>query len=386
MRAKRVAIIGAGASGVFSALFVKKYHPEYEVELFEKEGKLARKLGATGNGHCNILAKTLSSERYSSSFVEPIFKEFPLNRLKTELESLPLPLMERKEGIYPLSYSAPTLVSLLEKLLFASKAKLHLGVRILDYLPGRAGYRLLTSEGQAGPFDELLIATGGSSTPRLGSDGSFFDLLGRHGYKINVPRPALSPIIVKDGGLGVLKGVRHQVKARLEMPGGVPYSEDGEILFRNDGLSGILAFNLSSILTWDDAWDSSLLHLDLFPDIDLESLAGKIAVSQARGLVLPVGIFEEKLADYLASRSKKEGKAVPELAKDLTFRPLKPSGFEESQVTHGGVALEEIDERLSSRRERGIYLLGEILDVDGLCGGYNLSWAIATALKVALGI
>lgn len=378
-----IGIVGGGASGLFAALFLSKNRPDWKISVFDKEERIGRKLFATGNGHCNILAKELDGEKYSDpAFASSLFKNFPFGKLKEALEENGLFLSERKEGIYPISYSASVFTNTLIETLRKRRVAIKPATRIEDYEASSNGVRLCFPDGSSRSFDRVVIAVGGRSSPRLGSDGSFARVMEKHGYVLCGPVPGLAPIAVSEGGLGQLKGIRHEALLSLNSPA-CSFLESGEVLFKNDGLSGIVVFNLSSFLSWHDLWGKAFLSLDLFPNFNLgwlEAAVQKAETETGQGIS---SFLERPLADYIGNVAKRSGKSEAFVAKHLIFHPKKPYGWDDSQVTHGGISLDDIDKNFNSKKEPWVSIIGEALNLDGPCGGYNLSFCLASALALS---
>ncbi len=380
----KIGTVGGGAAGLFFALFLSSSHPDWELETYEKEERVGRKILATGNGHCNILNEHPDSDCYSDQRAgEYLSACGGYQGLKEALERQGIYLQKRKEGIYPLTYSAASLLGSLLQILSARKVTFFNGIRVNNYQNDSKGTEVFFDDGSKRHVDFLVISTGGKSAPRLGSDGSFWSVLSSHGYSVSKPSPALTPIKVKETGLGVIKGIRHRAVVSIVVEGSPVFEEEGEILFKEDGLSGIVAFNASSFLTWKELWGKSSLILDLFPDTAESELLFMERNARKLGARPLETIVEKNLAAYLSKRSQREGKPTVSLLKKLPFSPLCSYGFDDSQVTHGGVDLDDVDLACRSRIENGVGILGEALNVDGKCGGYNLTWALGTAYLLA---
>lgn len=379
----KIGIVGGGAAGLFFALFLSYLHPDWHIEIYEKEERVGRKILATGNGHCNLLNENPAPEYYSDELVGSYFASCGYETLCKALEEQGIYLQKRKEGIYPLTYSAASLLTYLLDVLAARKVVFFTGFKVIDYVKSTTGADVLLDHDTKRHVDFLAISTGGKSSPKLGSDGSFFSVLAKHGYQVANPVPALSPIKTKEVGLGILKGVRHRSLVSIVFKGRSVYQEEGEILFKEDGLSGIVAFNASSFLTWKGLWNSSAVVLDLFPersDAEIKEMEKRARRLGGRPLET---IVEKNLATYILKRSEREKKEPVALLKNLVFHPSCSYGFNDSQVTHGGVSLDDVDLVCHSKIEDGIGIIGEALNVDGKCGGYNLTWALATAYLLA---
>lgn len=379
----KIGIVGGGAAGLFFALFLSSLQPDWHIEIYEKEERAGRKILATGNGHCNILNENPAPECYSDPLAGKYLAICGYETLHRALEEEGIYLQKRKEGIYPLTYSAASLLAYLLDVLSSRKVVFFTGFKVIDYVKNANGADVLLNHDTKRHVDFLVVSTGGKSSPKLGSDGSFFSVLSKHGYHIENLVTALSPIKVKEVGLGILKGVRHQSLVSIVSKGRSLYEERGEILFKEDGLSGIVAFNASSFLSWKRLWNSSAVVLDFFPD----RTEGEIKKMEMRARSLggrPLEtIVEKNLAAYILKRSEREKKDPVAMLKNLAFHPSSSYGFNDSQVTHGGVVLDDVDLACHSRIEDGVGIIGEALNVDGKCGGYNLTWALATAYLLA---
>ena len=384
----KVGIIGAGASGIYSALLIKKKHPSWEVLIFEKESKVGRKLLATGNGHCNLLNASLSPSLFNHPEIISRYLElYPYKKLLDAIHSFGIMTMEVGNGVYPLTYSAASFVHVLEDSLKRFSVRLLLNTKVIDYQKNEQNVTIFTDNGDF-CVDYLLISAGGESSPNLGSDGSLFPTFQKHGYQISSLRPGLCPIVVKEKRfLGSLAGVRHTCSASLLKNGKLLAKEDGEFIYKSDGLSGICIFNLESVILRDAGKDKFEIVIDLFPGMDLkEDLYNSYSVLTDHFLdaILPKELEKEALRQFEKEHITKND--LPLFEKTLhrfhyTFESSYP--FKNSQVTIGGVSFEEVSFSLLSKKEPNVYFLGEVLDMDGLCGGNNLSWALLSALIVS---
>lgn len=376
-----VGIIGSGAAGLYLAIFLKKNNPYLEITVFEKEEKLAKKLYATGNGHCNLLNKKLLPNKYNHpEFMKSFLHNFDYETLKKELSSLGIALLENDNYVYPLSFHAGTYVQYLLSLAKSLDVEFKNITKISNYSKGKDGYLI----DEYGHFDKLIIATGGASSPNLGSDGSFFEILKKHGYSIEPLRPGLTPLRVKEK-VGVLQGIRHKALVKAFNDNKQVFAEEGEVLFKKDGISGIVIFNAESAIYRSQIIKNPRVSIDLFPDFSFYALCDVLSrAKQANPENYLSSVLVGPLAKYVLSISgNHEIENIANNLKRLSFSIDGPYGFVDSQVTIGGVSLNEITPFLESKKERGLYFAGEVLDVDGDCGGYNLSWALISALMIS---
>ncbi len=374
-----VGIIGGSIGGLYAAIATKTKHPDYTVYVIEQNDRLLKKIYATGNGHCNLLNADLKAERYSHpEWIQSFLDRYPFERLSLYLEQLGIPLLRKGDLVYPLSYSAGSFCHYLIELVDQLGIKVFLNEKVIDY-----GKWLIKTDKGTHPYDRLIFAFGGKSQSNLGSDGSLFPVLEEHGYTIEPLKPGLGPIKTKQKTKG-LKGVRHEALVKAyDARDKLVFAEAGEALFKEDGLSGIVIFNLSSHLVRFGG-NRFRIVLDLFPsysenELEKRAQANKIDGAYAYTLVeYPLGI-------YVRNRLKNPDglKGFCKALKNLSFDFEGFYPFASSQVTIGGVCLSDVTSELASKKENGVYFIGECLDVDGDCGGYNLSWCLISALTVS---
>lgn len=375
----RIAIVGAGASGLFLARALS--HKGLDVVLFEHKESVGKKLMATGNGRCNLLNKGLSANAYNNpSFLAPLIEEFPYSRLREVVEKdWGVPLYEIAEYVYPASLSAIAFGNYLRGSL---DAEIRLGSKIGGYRPDEEGVALF-HDGIRERFDEVVFATGGMSAPKFGSDGSLLKVFLEHGYGIAEMRPGLTPVFVEEKeGLKSISGTRIKALVRLLEQKQLVFEEEGEVLFRKDGISGIVIFNMSSYIARRSLSDPVL---EIIP---LPFLKGDRAAMLSRWKNSSPGhylesIFVPTFASYLLERSRRTGVALETLIESIPFHWAGNGGYEESTVTLGGIKTSEISTDFRSIRENHVSFIGELLDIDGICGGFNLSFALMSALKLA---
>jgi predicted Rossmann fold flavoprotein len=387
-------IIGGGASGVYAALLIKKKKPQEEVFLLDKEDKMARKMYATGNGHCNLLNKRLEPRFYSHpEFMGPLLKKYDYAFLRSLLENWGIALHEEGDLVYPESYNAGSYVSFLLELLRKSGVHFILGRALKGYDKKDGGFAVKFADGESYPtlFDRVVIAVGGVSSPNLGSDGSFYPCLREHGYHLLSPEPGLAPLkLFSSSSLKPLAGYRHEAKVTLlDATGKSLYEEEGEILYKDDGISGIVIFNVESVYCRLHRPNDAALALDYFPHEKSDELSSRLLSSyRVNPSFFLSSYFPEAMVSHLlqalglknAALFKEEDIArLVSLLKNERYRIQGPYDFKNSQVTIGGVSLDDLTPSLASKIEKGVAFAGEIVDIDGACGGYNLSWSLLSA-------
>ncbi|MCC8023370.1 MAG: NAD(P)/FAD-dependent oxidoreductase [Clostridiales bacterium] len=387
---KQIAIAGAGASGLLCAINLKQERPDWSVTVLERMSRPGKKLLATGNGRCNLTNLNCAPQRYrGGDFAAPALAQFPPEETIRYLEALGLYTRADSEGrVYPRSNQA---ASVLEVLLRACR-RLHIpiiadtAVERIDITP--AGFTLETG-GQTYPCDTLVLACGGRAAPKLGSDGSGYALLERMGHRIVPQSPALVQLICNAKYPKQLNGLRVRCRVSLEAGAGCLGQEEGEVLFTDYGLSGICIMELSrSIPKVQPARMEAVL--DLLPELPEAELARKLERLMKQypdDESILSGLLAPRLGKLLYRRSDGSAAALASLVKGWRLGVTGTLGFDYAQVTSGGADTAQFDPNtMESRLVKHLYACGELLDVDGACGGYNLQWAWSSALCAAAAI
>jgi len=357
-KSREIAIVGGGISGVFAAIRIKEKHPNFRVSIFERNNKLLRKIYVTGNGKCNFANSGSLVNKYNNeSFVLPIIKEFPFSKISQCFEELGVHYKLVNDLAYPMSESAETVALMLDKKIDELAIDAHLEEKFIDYRDSQ-----LITDKNTYHFDYLIFACGGKSSPQLGSDGSIFNILEKHGYRIIITQPSLCPIKVKENVFSI-EGLRAKANLTLLVDNKSIRQEEGELLFKKDGLSGIGIFNLTHFINMQKSCKKINICVDFAPNI------ANIVPERYIEFVHP------KLANYLCKNNLDIHNTF------FTYKSLYD--FPHSQVTSGGLSVQEVNQNLRSKRDNKVFFIGEILDVDAVCGGFNIMWALASAEKVS---
>ncbi len=368
-----IAIIGGGAAGLLAA--VRLGRAGKNVTLFERGDRLGRKLSATGNGQGNITNLRMGAEYYHTD--EPSLLARLLSRFGAEdtiafFEALGgIFLPDARGRVYPAGRQASAVTDLLRRELARLKTDVRLSAQVTSLKREKNGFSLTSPSGSE-RFSSVLLAAGGCAAPNFGTDGSAFSLVKPLGHSV-LP---LSPVLVqlKCGADEVrgLKGIRADA-ALTVLSGGKPvYSVRGDVLFTESGLSGDAVFRASS---YTEAGDT--VTLDLLPDVSWERLSA--ALERGEGADCLLCVVNNGLGRFLYKKCEGDKCRLAALLKGFPVAVKGTLGFQYAQATRGGVPLSEVTEELESRLAPGLFFAGEILNVDGDCGGYNLQWAFTSA-------
>lgn len=380
-------IIGAGASGLFSAIVAADNGNK--VLIIEKNDSAGKKLLATGNGKCNFTNTHWNSDSFrgDSEFAYDIYKKFDYKKTIEYFEKIGIQCLDKNGYCYPYSRQAKAVCDCLLHKLYKLGVKITTNANVIGINKCDGIFRINTSfNGVEEEFfgRNVLIATGGKSYKSLGSDGSGYELAKGLGHHITRLYPALVKLYVNEN-IKVLEGVRVLADVKLSISG-KEYISSGEIIFGKDSISGIPVFEISRYAAIALAEKKGVsISIDLVPDKDISELENIIDIRKNiisnKTYRLLIGLLNEKIATYLSnSKENEDTKILVRNLKGLKFSVSKPGGFDIAQVTAGGIDTKEISsDTMESKLIKGLYFAGEIVNVDGNCGGYNLQWAWSSA-------
>ena len=395
---KELIIIGGGAAGLSAALTAAKSAPELHIRVLEAQDRAGRKLLSTGNGRCNLTNQNPHPRFYHSQSgkrLKALLRGMDVNRSLDFFRGLGLYCTCDEAGRwYPACRSATMVQELL--LLSVERAKnitLETNCRVARLSAGKKGLSLLTEDNRAFSAGAVILAAGGQAAPRLGGSDSGCTLAQRLGHSIVTPQPCLVPLKCRGGFLRGLKGVRVLCRSSLYNRGKRVAVEDGEIQFTDYGLSGIPALQFSCRLREQPevgidllpGWSAESLHRELERRLRThgaepveDALLGLIHRRVQYALLKELGIPPTAAARTLSGEQR--GRLARTL-KDWRFPVTGTLGWEQAQVSAGGVSLDEVGEDFSSVFEPRLFLAGEVLDVAGDCGGFNLHWAWCSGME-----
>lgn len=366
-------IIGAGASGVVAGISLKQKYPDEDITIIDHLDKPLKKILATGNGKCNLGNSKLNLKNYANAgYIAPIMRRFGYVYQRNFFKEIGVETKLIDNLLYPVSESSITVREALLEELNKENIKLKLEEKLIDYKVNPSKITLITDKNKYF-IDRLIIATGGASSPKLGSDGSIFNILDKHGYSLKPIAPGLVYIRTKEN-TKLLDGTRVKANVKLFKNHTLIHEEKGEVLFKSHGLSGIVIMNISNIIARNSKFNYSI-ELDLLEDYKKKDLENYISLKGEDAFLK--AFLHPNMIKYF-----KENKINPIKVKNLLFKFDSLGDFANSQITIGGIDFIDIKDNLESKREKNVYFIGEVLDVDGPCGGYNLSWAFASALSL----
>lgn len=426
---RQVAVIGGGASGLAAAVAAARCGAE--TTLYEAMTRPGRKLLITGNGRCNLCNKRAGdggayagmNGTDAAELAASVFARFSADKICAFFEEIGVAVRAEGDLLYPRSGQASTVLAALLKEAERLHVKLKYNTRIRSLRRDESSGRWeIGTDGWTYTADAVVLASGSKAAPETGSDGSGYTLAEEAGHHVTRLEPALTGFLINDPRLHLASGARTKARVRLvpgpaeaadagsavrgrtvseEIRESVFAEEDGELQWADDGISGIAVFQLSRVAAHLPEGTPLRLAVDLVPDLTEEELTASLRLMAAHmGEDAQLGqlcaaFTHERVARYIeeisgapdrTSAASAETPGAPDkastaarLLKHLTFPIAGTRGFDRAQTTAGGIFVNEVEpDTLRSRVAEDLYLAGEILDVDGPCGGFNLAWAWAS--------
>lgn len=394
-------ILGGGAAGLCAASYLAD--KGFQVTVLEKLDRVGKKILATGNGRCNLSNTDLNPAYYGSaaSFVQTVYEQTPPGWVASHFVQLGLMTAEESGRIYPRTMAASSVLDVLRAGCAHPNVSILTGQEVIRLLPSRrGGFSVETKSGEGFFAPSVLVAMGGSAAPNMGTDGSGARICQALGHSITGLYPALVQLRCAHPALRSLKGIRVQADLKLLVDGECTAGEYGELLFTDYGVSGVCVFQLSREASPAlERKQNVEIVINFLPEVDDldEWLDTRISMlNETTAQTLFTGALPRLLAQAIlreahiapdtpsSSLSENDRRALLDALSAFTLPVTGTQGFSNAQVTRGGVQLDEVDpETMASRLFGGLYFAGEVLDVDGPCGGYNLHFAFASALTAA---
>lgn len=387
-----IIIIGAGPAGMVAAINAK--NENNNVILIEKNDRVGKKLLATGNGRCNYTNLNLSEDNYSSpSFVKKTIDEFSNEDLINYFSLLGLESTTDGNRVYPITLKANSVLNILIYWLDKKGIDIRSNTEVKEIKKNKNGFDVITSHDKI-EADIVIAAFGGKSMPASGSDGKSFEILKKLGLKITELKPALTQVKLESKYLKHLSGTKVIGKAKLFKGNKEIDERNGEILFTNYGISGPPILDLSVNISEDNFIEVPLINnvdentVDklysryyMLEDFSLEEYLMGIVDKKFIHYIIDYLNLDKKITMNMISMS--DFQKIIEILLKSKFKVIGTTGFKNSQVTRGGVDLSEVNNwDYSSKKFKNLYIIGEALNIDGDCGGYNLHFAFASGYRL----
>jgi predicted Rossmann fold flavoprotein len=410
-------IIGGGASGLASAILAKDRG--VDVAIIEGKERIGKKILTTGNGRCNIsnknvdLMEQLDRNFYHSRSCDDnsylsILKKFSVNDTIDFFNSMGLPLTTLDNGkMYPLSLQASSVVDILRLAIEDRNIPVYTNNKASDIkIAKNTKFKIYTkcdAENNIFESDKIILCAGGKSAQNTGSDGSGYTLSKNLGHTIIPPLPGIVQLKLFYKNLKALSGIKFEGEAHLICENKIIRSELGEVLYTDYGISGPPILQLSSTVA-NKLYNKKdcFIRVDMFPEKTFDELKDMLenhfALFSYRSVSdCLIGIINKKLIPTLLKEADldsihkpvweltwNEKKSIIDLMKNWEFKVIDMNSFNNAQVTSGGVSLKDVNlNTLESKIVPNLYFAGELLDVDGDCGGFNLQWAWSSAYVAA---
>jgi len=396
-----LAIIGGGASGLVGGIFAKRILKDRaKVIILERMDRIGKKLLATGNGRCNFTNMNMSVSDFfgeNPDFVKYALDNFGVYDTLDFFEKLGVYPNEEENGkMYPYSGQASSVLDVLRYELQRIEAEIVTGFKVKSIKHTKTGFKIVPLSGKSINADRVIVAAGGCASPNLGSDGSGFDILRDLGHRVTKLSPALVQLKTDMNIVKGLKGIKFTGNVKMFTEGKFVKEEYGEVLFTDYGLSGPPIFRLSVISAINKKCS---VFLDFMPCLSKKDIFDLLSERKKNLYYLTMenfftGLFNKRIGNAISKKSGIEKLSFPvsmlnkeiiwrmtDNIKEFSFDIIGQNGFNNAQVTAGGVCTREFnDKTMESLKVNGLYACGEVLDIFGNCGGFNLQWAWSSGM------
>lgn len=386
-----VVIIGGGAAGLTAALALNK-----KTIVLERGERVGRKLSATGNGQGNVGNLDINESRYFTfgerRLISSCMQKFPQTEILAFFEKLGFMFCADERGrLYPASKQASSITDLIRYRLEKDQNKRIITGAFVTDITKKGEYFIVTAvlDGEKRLFSakNVILSAGGKAAKNFGSDGNGYLLARKFGHSATNLFPSLVQLKTQTGDIKTLKGQRVGAVVTAYCDNKQIAREKGDVIFTDYGVSGDAVFRISAFVC-DKIEQNITLSLDLMPDCGIEKLVSVLCERTANKAIpageILCGILPNTLGRAVIKRTGNQNPvAVAQTIKNFTLKVTGTAGFDYAQVTKGGIRLSEVSADMQSKKCPGMYFAGEILDVDGQCGGYNLQWAFSSALTAA---
>ena len=387
----KVAIIGGGASGLFSAIELLTGENAFrgeDVVILERNDRLGKKLVATGNGQGNLSNVNLSAQNYSgdsafiSAFIEQVKKLNPvlyLNNLGIITEK------DETGRIYPVSRQANSVLDILRQFLASKNCTVITGFKATKINSCGEEFSIISEKGDEISARKIILAAGGKAAKQFGTDGFSYSLATAFSHKLTPLFPSLVQLKTEKDFIKGLKGIKHNVRLALYDGEKTVKTATGDFLFTDFGVSGNAVFKVSDKV---QTLKNPVLNIDFVPNISENDLITILKRRKEQGFIpkqeMLNGIVHKKLGESIYKTCGEDVLRTAKAVKSLKLKVVGTLGFDYAQITKGGIMTKDIiPETYESKLQKGLYIVGEMLDVDGECGGYNLTFAFTSGIAAA---
>lgn len=395
-----IIIIGGGASGLLAACIAKKQGAK--VTIIERNPRIGKKILVTGNGRCNYTNALTSINDYNQpDFVAYGLSVFNPSRTMAFFSQLGIvPKIEKEGKTYPLSEQASSMIDVFLYELNRLGVEVITEALVYKVLKKNQGFEVLLEDGRRFDSDKVIISTGGKAMPKTGSDGSGYDLAETLGHRIIPAFPSLVKLKLESPYLRHLEGIKMPATVELIHKNQVIQTETGDVLFGNYGISGptILQISRKAMELYNQS-EKVYIKLILLTGISKEQVVERFNNFKDRPVDLSlVGLINKRYISAILkeARINKQNEIVKDLEEkqlnhlidllfDWRFLVKGSKSFHDAQATAGGISVDEINpETMESKIVKGLFFSGEVMDIDGRCGGFNLQWAWSSGYLAGL--
>lgn len=400
MKKQNILIVGGGASGMLAACVAAQNNAH--VTILERNDRIGKKILVTGNGRCNYTNTMANVTDYNNQdFVSYGLSVFNPSRTMDFFKTLGIePKVENEGKAYPLSEQASSIIDVFIYELNRLNVEIITEAKVVSIIRTNRSFTTYLEDGRSFDADKVILATGGKAMPKSGSDGSGYQLAEDLGHKITTVFPALVKLKLESPYLNHLQGIKMPTKVELIYKNQVVGQEEGDILFGNYGISGPTILQLSrKAMDLYTKGEKAYVKLQLVSGLSKTQVINRFNHSKDKAVDFSlVGLIHkryisailkeaniEKQNTLVKDLSEKQLNRLIDLLFDWRFLVRGSKSFNDAQVTAGGVSVEEIDHQtMESKKVKGLYFTGELMDIDGRCGGYNLQWAWSSGYLAGL--
>jgi len=401
----KIAIIGAGAAGIIAAITAKRLNKNLHIDLFDANKGIGKKILASGNGRCNISNSQVTTKNYlgeNPEFVEFALKQFDFKAFEKFCKSIGL-LLDIKETnkVYPLSNEAKSVTNLLELALQELGVNIYLESMISDIEKIEDKFNIKTQEQEYKVYDKVVVSNGLGAAPQLNANESGLNFASKFGHSYNPTYPSLVGLHTDVNYHNRMQGVKKECNVSLYINGSLEQEIYGDVLFTKYGVSGFAILDISQVAAYNlSLYQDVKIAINFFPKISRNDLADQIqslfkTAPNQKAVDILTGMISNKIApvlldicniDISTKASDINAKQIKAIAYQLNAWKLKVTdtqGFGHAEASGGGVRTAEVDNKTyESKLCKGLYFAGEVLDIVGNRGGFNLQFAWASGYLV----